>query len=294
MEKQKTLILLVGVPGSGKSAICKDYPNYVRINQDDQGKEHLRLFNAAISNGDNIIIDRMNFDKKQRNRYLSAAQQNGYHTIIKVLHVPRITCEDRCRARKDHPTVKTEQDIQEAIGFFFRKYERVEDSEADCVDRLGWDNSGIKVVVCDLDGTLANVEHRRPLVNPDTKSIDFKPHWAKFFREMVNDDVNLWCAELLYGMSERYPIIYATGRPYEYYKETLDWLDSNCLRFPGDNIFFRPLKDHRKDNIIKEIILEFEIKPRYDILFVVDDRKQVVDMWRHHGYTVLQCDNGDF
>jgi len=30
------------------------------------------------------------------------------------------------------------------------------------------------------------------------------------------------------------------------------------------------------------------------IEFVVDDRQQVVDMWRRNGITCLQCDVGDF
>jgi hypothetical protein len=31
-----------------------------------------------------------------------------------------------------------------------------------------------------------------------------------------------------------------------------------------------------------------------DILFAVDDRQQVVDMWRRNGITCLQCDEGQF
>ena len=56
----------------------------------------------------------------------------------------------------------------------------------------------------------------------------------------------------------------------------------------------RPRFDCRKDDIVKEIILEFEILPRYKPHFVLDDRQQVVDMWRKRGLTVLQCDEGNF
>lgn len=36
------------------------------------------------------------------------------------------------------------------------------------------------------------------------------------------------------------------------------------------------------------------LKPYFDIKWIVDDRKRVVDMWRGLGYTVFHCDEGDF
>lgn len=33
---------------------------------------------------------------------------------------------------------------------------------------------------------------------------------------------------------------------------------------------------------------------RDNILFVIDDRDSVVEMWRRNGLTVLQCAKGDF
>ena len=280
-------------PGSGKSTLSERYPDYVRISQDDQGKhEHLALFFQSINAGKNVLIDRMGFDKKQRDRYLKPAVEAGYETQIHVLHVPMQTCIERCRAREDHPTIKTEEDVQNAITFFFRKYERVEDHEADSVTRHGWVEEGsTKAVVCDLDGTMAEIDHRLRHVRNENRK---ERNWPRFFDEMVDDKVNHWCSELIHSMSNKYPIIYATGRPADYEEHTELWLEENGLRISGSYLFMRQKKDHRRDDIVKEIILEFEIKPRYDILFVVDDRLQVTKMWRKRGYTVLQCAEGDF
>jgi hypothetical protein len=46
--------------------------------------------------------------------------------------------------------------------------------------------------------------------------------------------------------------------------------------------------------LVKENILDFELLTRFNILFAIDDRQQVVDMWRRRGITALQCAKGDF
>ena len=56
----------------------------------------------------------------------------------------------------------------------------------------------------------------------------------------------------------------------------------------------RPHDDFRKDDVIKAEIYEKEILPYYHVLFVVEDRKSVVEMWREKGVVCLQCDWGDF
>ena len=299
MDKQPEIIILVGPPGSGKSTIATRYADYIRVSQDDQGKSgHMDVFKEALEKKQDIIIDRMNFNKSQRRRYLDPAHKAGYSSVIFILHVPMDECLQRCQLRKNHPTIKNQEDAYEAVNFFFKNYERVTDDEANSVNRLGWKEPGMatKAIVCDLDGTMANIEHRRhhiPRRQPGDKKRP-RQNWKAFFEEMIFDEVNEWCRELISSMSDRYPIIYATGRAGEYNDLTRNWLAEKHLTFPGAKLFSRLEKDYRKDSIIKEIILEFEIKPRYDILFIVDDRKQVVDMWRSHGYTVLQCAEGDF
>jgi hypothetical protein len=56
----------------------------------------------------------------------------------------------------------------------------------------------------------------------------------------------------------------------------------------------RKYGDFRQDSIVKQEIYEQLIAPDYDILCVLDDRQQVVDMWREIGLTCLQVAPGDF
>lgn len=139
------ITVLVGPPGSGKSTFAVDYarkhpcpPNCTIISQDSQGREgHLKLFESALSAGSDLIIDRMNFDKNQRNRYLSSARKAGYDTRIIVFDVHRDTCIDRCNKRDDHPTIKEERTAKTAVDFYFLNFEQVMAEEADEIMRVG-------------------------------------------------------------------------------------------------------------------------------------------------------------
>ena len=100
------IIILVGLPGSGKSTICAKYPNYVRVSQDEQGKDgHKVVFHKAISEGKDVIIDRVNFNKDQRNRYLKVAKQAGYRTTIIRLTAKADECINRLMNRTNHPNL---------------------------------------------------------------------------------------------------------------------------------------------------------------------------------------------
>lgn len=292
MKEQLILDVLVGPPGSGKSQHAFS-TGMVRINQDDQGKDgHLVLFNQALRYKQNIVIDRMNFNRAQRNRYIKPAKEAGYTVRIKVLHTPYEECLRRCNERIGHPTISDEETAKKALNYFFRVYEKPQADEADQILNLGWvdESDSEKVIICDLDGTMAKVDHRLHFV----RSPESKPDWKSFFEGMIDDEVNHWCRELVAHMSPTYRVVYATGRPQDYEEHTRLWIQENGLTFPGHKLFMRHAGDYRKDDIVKEQILDFEIKTRFGVLFVIDDRKQVVDMWRSRGLTVLQCAKGEF
>jgi hypothetical protein len=59
-------------------------------------------------------------------------------------------------------------------------------------------------------------------------------------------------------------------------------------------VFMRATGDQRKDSIIKQELFDRHILGKYNIKFVLDDRNQVVNMWRSLGLTVFQVAEGDF
>jgi adenylate kinase family enzyme len=284
------LIVLVGPPGSGKSTLAKEYEaqGFVRISQDDQGKHgHREAFQAALTANSNVVIDRMNFNLLQRTRYLFDAKVLDYETEIIVIHEPRQVCISRCSLRDGHPTIKTGQDAVSAINMFFSKYERPTPDEADTVTFRYPEGEKDLAVICDLDGTLCNIDHRLHFVKREGKK-----DWKSFFEGLVDDRPNKWCSRLIEDLAQRQVIVFASGRPDTYYSDTHEWLDAEG--FPTNHLYMRCRGDHRADYVAKEIILDFEILTRFKPLFFIDDRKQVVDLWRRRGFVCLACAEGEF
>ena len=145
-----------------------------------------------------------------------------------------------------------------------------------------------KIIICDLDGTLCNTDHRKHFMQQKPKD------WNSFYGGIPNDPINKWCYELILKMNAVQPytnIILVSGRPEKYRKNTEDWLHKHGI--PAD-VFMRKDGDFRDDAIVKKEIYETHIKPFYEVLFCIDDRQRVVDMWREEGLVCLQCAKGDF
>lgn len=145
-----------------------------------------------------------------------------------------------------------------------------------------------QTILFDVDSTLANINHRRAYV------MQRPPNWAKFNREMGHDIPNEPIVSLYKNLwnSKIYDLIIVTGRHEKYRKITETWFHWNEI--PFSQILMRPDNDNRADHIIKEEILDSLLADGKEIAFTVDDRQQVVDMWRRRGITCLQCDVGDF
>jgi len=144
-----------------------------------------------------------------------------------------------------------------------------------------------KVIVFDVDGTLANCEHRRHFVASKPKN------WGAFNRAMKHDqphDDIIWLFKLMEAAGNT--MIIASGRGDEDRQVTTDWLAA--LGMVPTAIYMRPAKDYRSDDLIKAELLE-QIRANHgEPYMVIDDRNQVVDMWRANGVRCLQVAPGDF
>ena len=144
-----------------------------------------------------------------------------------------------------------------------------------------------KAILVDLDGTLADIEHRVHHVQSEEKD------WKAFNEGIPLDSLNGWCADLVKAMQgESYKIIFITGRSEACREVTVDWLAKHDISF--EHLYMRSSKDRREDFEVKKEIYLNDIKKDYEVVFVVEDRASVVKMWRSIGLVCLQCDWGDF
>ena len=165
-----------------------------------------------------------------------------------------------------------------------------------------------RTIVCDLDGTLCNIEHRLHHIQreDDQTKLKRKPDWDAFFAGVIDDTVNEPVLEFLcnyMGELDSYRIVFCSGRPERCRADTLDWLADKCLGFLSGiydltesfkyELYMRQDGDRRRDDIVKQEILDQYID-KDDVAIVLDDRQSVVDMWRSNGLTCFQVADGNF
>lgn len=136
-------------------------------------------------------------------------------------------------------------------------------------------------VVFDIDGTLADISHRIHYIQKSP------PDYDAFFAHVGGDRLNVWCAELIAALHPKYRVILISGRPVSTREDTERWLVDNNVPY-HELVLVRGNKDYRPDDQLKREWLKKHGKER--ILFTVDDRQRVVDMWRDEGLVCLQCD----
>jgi hypothetical protein len=145
------------------------------------------------------------------------------------------------------------------------------------------------LVVFDIDGTLANIEHRLDYVRSKPKN------WKAFDAGIPNDAVNKPVAEMfrLITRDAGHNVVLASGRNERSRCATEDWLEIRGLG-NYERLYMRKADDFRGDDIVKqeildEIIADYGRKP--DMVF--DDRPRVVRMWRDNGIFVFNVYQGE-
>ena len=134
-------------------------------------------------------------------------------------------------------------------------------------------------IMVDIDGTLAHAVDRSPF------------EWHKVGQDSADETV-VQVVTMYAAYVHRYKSIIMSGRDSVCRKETEDWLD--LYDIPYDHLYMRAESDNRKDSIVKRELFDKHIRDKFNIKLVLDDRNQVVDMWRDLGLKVFQVASGDF
>lgn len=298
------IIIAKGIPASGKTSFAKDLIkkniDFKRVNKDDLRSmldsssfsqenenfvENTRNFiiKESLFKGKSIIVDDTNLNSKHEKKIRSIAQRfvNATNKIvsfeIKWFHIDKKTAIERDKAR-------TAQVGEKVIIDMMKKYDSIKD-KTDKIELLypiyGNNEQNLlleKAIISDIDGTVAKSVNR--------SSYDYD--------KVDQDEPNMPIINLLNILnSNGKKIVFFSGRDEICREKTVNWL-KRYFDFEIE-LYMRRNNDFRKDNIIKAELYSNYIKNKYFIEFVVDDRDQVVDLWRNElQLTCLQVDYGCF
>jgi len=276
------LIMTLGLPGSGKSTwafeeVKNSGGKTKRVNKDDLramidgGKwsrkneeiiksSEIDLVQKFLKLGNNVIVDNTNFAYQDFWKQFALDMDVDFE--VKFFDTPLLECIARDARRGDKAVG---QDVIMRMYDQFLKPKLVEHltTVPDCY-------------LVDIDGTVALMQNRSPF------------EWSRVGEDLLNRDV----AETVRKLERNTEIIFMSGRDSVCRKETEEWLERNG--FVYKELFMRTEGDNRKDSIVKKELYENNILGKYNVIGVIDDREQVVSVWRSLGLTCFQCDYGKF
>ena len=151
-----------------------------------------------------------------------------------------------------------------------------------------WNN---KIVIFDLDGTIADISVRRHLATKD----EGRMNWT-IFQDPKNIDLDVPNQKVvdmldMIDNTDKYQIWILSGRSDVTKDVTIDWLSNHGISY--DHLIMRDQDNlYMPDNDLKQMWLDTIGVDTVDMVF--DDRNQVVDMWRSNGLTTFQVADGDF
>lgn len=287
----KKVIICKGLPASGKSTwakeqVAKSNGQIKRVNKDDlramvdagvysksNESEVVSLRNTMIiawlGDGKTVIVDDTNLNpvhEEQIRLLVEDIFDDDVPIEVKWFKTDLETCIERDAKRPNPVGEKVIKDMAKRwLGKEFLSP----------IPRFK--STGLPIaIICDLDGTLAIMGDRSPY---DASKCD------------EVDELNIPVAQVLGSIP--YRIILLSGREEKDRAATERFLKKHDIDYC--ELYMRTTGDSRKDAVIKKEIYEAQIKDKFNIMFALDDRDQMVAMWRKDlGIPCFQVNYGDF
>lgn len=107
---EKTIAIMIGIQGSGKSTFCQKYlPNFYRINLDTLKTRHQEqlAIDECFKCGRNFVIDNTNPTIDERGKYILRAKKEGYKILGYFMESKIKDCIERNNQRTGKACVPT-------------------------------------------------------------------------------------------------------------------------------------------------------------------------------------------
>lgn len=105
MSEKPSLVILMGLPGSGKSTFYhhRFSGTHIRVNLDMLRTRHREkvLIEACLQTRQPLVVDNTNVSRRERARYILAAKENHFRVEGYLLHESVETCLQRNELRPE-------------------------------------------------------------------------------------------------------------------------------------------------------------------------------------------------
>lgn len=296
------LIITRGLPGCGKTTrarawVAEDPTTRARVNRDDframlhngfhdQERAVTSARDAAITallkRGVNVVADDTCLPQRHaRDLHRLAVLAGAEFEVWDMTAVSPDVCVDHDRMRPDPVGERVIRDMY--WRFLAGKPDPLalpDESQAGPGEPVPYEvpAGAPRTILVDVDGTVALRGTRSP-----------------YDETLVHEDrPNRPVIAVVRAMAAAgHSVVFCSGRTEGCRDETEKWLRAHVVSWFRE-LHMRPVGDTRKDSIVKAELFDRHIRQAYNVVAVLDDRAQVVEMWRSLGLTVLQVAPGDF
>lgn len=240
---------------------------------------------AALRADKCVIVHDTNLVLRYARQWANVAQDEGAPFTVKNFKVDVETCIARNEGRMANDRVPEEVIRTQAKRWPFKNWQEItpkpRTTEDDGPAPYVPDESLPPAIIVDLDGTLCLLGDRNPY--------DAEKCHLDTLDPVVDDIATMY-------WEQGYHVIFLSGRKEKYRKQTEEWLRAHgwadIRRVHGP--FMRATEDGRPDFIVKAELFDKHVRGKFNVKFALDDRNQVVDMWRGMGIKCLQVAEGNF
>lgn len=142
-----------------------------------------------------------------------------------------------------------------------------------------------RAVILDVEGTLCDVRPVRHHVQAPPGEGKFRPNFHKFHAESIDCPPHAAVVAIAGRARERgWTVLVVTGREAKWAELTERWLAKHDV--PYDALRTRAARDYRPDHVVKTEI-ERDLRKRYDLRLALDDREDIVAVWRAAGIATV-------
>ncbi|MBI4179350.1 hypothetical protein HY522_08015 [bacterium] len=140
------------------------------------------------------------------------------------------------------------------------------------------------MLICNIDGTIADNGHRR------RERADGTFDWDYFLRpDLISQDRSFpYCREVLNRLGARHPLILLSGREERFRSITRSWLAEQGLPAPS-KLYLRADGDRRSSTEFKSDILSRIVEHAHEAVSFVDDNEEMEDVCSRFGVRLLRA-----